>query len=306
MLATVAPVATRAPQRAPRFRVGGALLAVVVAACSGDPGEPSPGPPPSGLGYSVNPAAYTVGLTIPPNAPSSSGGAVVSYAVAPALPEGLSLDTSTGVISGTPAALAAPASYTVTATNPAGSAAVSLGITVDRLNAIAVTPADRAISLGQSTRYLATAAYELAGERDVSWLATWSSLDPSVATVEEGGLARSAAEGTTTISASLAGATGTASLTVGPVSLESLTILNGDVIDIPADGRTVQLRLAAVSSDGSTTEVTELARWSSAFGFVAVSDTPGTKGLVSTVELGDDVVEAAYLGMTARVYITVY
>lgn len=87
--------------------------------------------PPSGLTYSVNPATYTLGTPIAPNMPSSSGGAVTSYSVSPALPAGLSLDTSTGVISGTPTAAAVSATYTVTAFNSAGVAAVGLRITVD-------------------------------------------------------------------------------------------------------------------------------------------------------------------------------
>ncbi len=86
---------------------------------------------PSNLSYTPNPAIYTKGVTITDNSPSSSGGAVVSYSISPALPAGLSLDTATGVISGTPTALSAETDYTVTATNSGGSATVSLTITVN-------------------------------------------------------------------------------------------------------------------------------------------------------------------------------
>ena len=86
---------------------------------------------PAGLSYAVNPAAYTVGMSIADNAPFSTGGAVVSYAIDPALPAGLSLDTATGVISGTPGALSTVADYTVTATNTGGSATVTVRITVN-------------------------------------------------------------------------------------------------------------------------------------------------------------------------------
>jgi uncharacterized repeat protein (TIGR01451 family) len=85
---------------------------------------------PSSLVYSSNPATYTKGTAITANTPTSSGGAVVSYTVSPALPTGLSLDTSTGVISGTPAAEAVAGSYTVTATNSGGSTTTPVGITV--------------------------------------------------------------------------------------------------------------------------------------------------------------------------------
>ena len=87
--------------------------------------------PPSGLTYSVNPALYTVGTAISANTPSSSGGAVVTYSISPVLPAGLSLDTSTGVISGTPASVTPATAYVVTATNSAGSATTGLSITVN-------------------------------------------------------------------------------------------------------------------------------------------------------------------------------
>jgi hypothetical protein len=87
--------------------------------------------PPAGLTYSANPAVYTVGTAITPNLPSSTGGAIASYAVSPALPSGLSLDTSTGIVAGTPTAAAAQAVYTVTGTNGSGSTTAPLTLTVN-------------------------------------------------------------------------------------------------------------------------------------------------------------------------------
>ena len=104
------------------------VAAALLAACSGGTG-PSVEPP-SNLTYATHPAVYTVGTAITQNTPSSSGGAVTSYAVFPALPSGLSLNTVTGVISGTPTAVSATATYTVTATNSAGSTTASLNIAV--------------------------------------------------------------------------------------------------------------------------------------------------------------------------------
>jgi hypothetical protein len=86
---------------------------------------------PSALTYSSNPATYTKGTAITANTPTSIGGAVVSYSVSPALPEGLTLNTSTGIISGSPTAVASTASYTVTATNSGGSTDASVSIAVN-------------------------------------------------------------------------------------------------------------------------------------------------------------------------------
>ena len=86
---------------------------------------------PSNLTYSTNPVAYTKGTTITVNSPSNSGGAVVSYAVIPALPLGLSLSMATGVVTGTPTAISASTPYTVTASNITGNATVILLIAVN-------------------------------------------------------------------------------------------------------------------------------------------------------------------------------
>ena len=87
--------------------------------------------PPSALSYAAGTAAYTVGVPITANAPTNSGGTVISYTVIPALPAGLSLSTATGIISGTPIAAIAAAHYTVTATNSGGSATAVLIIAVN-------------------------------------------------------------------------------------------------------------------------------------------------------------------------------
>jgi PKD repeat protein len=86
--------------------------------------------PPAGLTYSTNPAFYVTGTAIAANSPTSSGGAVASYAVAPELPAGLTLSPTTGIITGTPTMAQAAANYTVSATNAAGSAKVTLSIAV--------------------------------------------------------------------------------------------------------------------------------------------------------------------------------
>lgn len=86
--------------------------------------------PPAALGYTRSLAYYAVGQAIAPNLPTSSGGAVVSYSVQPALPAGLALDGTSGVISGTPSALAPCATSVVRATNSGGSTSTALEVCV--------------------------------------------------------------------------------------------------------------------------------------------------------------------------------
>ena len=85
--------------------------------------------PPASLTYATNPATYHAGIPIAVNVPLSSGGAVVSY-TSGGLPPGLSLDSGTGSISGTPSQLGAAADFTVRATNTGGWTEGVLKITV--------------------------------------------------------------------------------------------------------------------------------------------------------------------------------
>ena len=70
----------------------------------------------SGLSYTLTTAIYCVGYAITANSATITG-TPTSYSVSPALPGGLSLNTTTGQITGTPTTLTITANYTVTATN---------------------------------------------------------------------------------------------------------------------------------------------------------------------------------------------
>lgn len=83
---------------------------------------------PTSLTYS-SPLEATVGTPIPSLTPTVQG-TVESYSVAPALPAGLSIDRSSGIISGTATQATAQASYKITAANSTGSTSFDLSITV--------------------------------------------------------------------------------------------------------------------------------------------------------------------------------
>jgi hypothetical protein len=112
-------------QHAP-FSVVAFALALV--SCGG--GTSVPPDPPNTLVYSTNPAVYTLNLEITPNTPTNKGGASESYSVTPDLPPGLSLNTSTGVIGGTPLVVSASTTYVVTARNVSGSTNALLPMSV--------------------------------------------------------------------------------------------------------------------------------------------------------------------------------
>lgn len=95
-------------------------------------------PAPSGLSYTT-PNTYKVGTPITALTPTVSG-TVTSYSVSPVLPAGLSLNSSTGIISGIPATVTSQSSYTVTAANNKGSTSFALVITVNSTGQFTYVP----------------------------------------------------------------------------------------------------------------------------------------------------------------------
>jgi hypothetical protein len=109
-------------------------LFALIAGCGGGggtsppPPPPPPAPAPSGLTYST-PQALRLKSAITALSPTVSG-TVTSYSVAPALPAGLTLDTVTGQISGTPTQTSPATNYTITASNSSGSTNFVLSLKV--------------------------------------------------------------------------------------------------------------------------------------------------------------------------------
>ncbi len=110
------------------------VLLALLSACGGGGGGAGNGgtpglPAPSGLSY-PSPPAYVVNQGITALTPSVAG-QVTAYSVAPALPAGLGINATTGVISGTPTTVTALANYTVTASNASGSITATVAVVVN-------------------------------------------------------------------------------------------------------------------------------------------------------------------------------
>jgi len=168
------------------------------------------------------------------------------------------------------------------------STADTVTITAASVTSVTVSPTDRSIPLGHTKQYIATATFADGSSTDVSTIANWSTSDSVIATVASSGLASSVSEGTVTVSATYFGITGSTSLTVTAVQIDSVVIQDGSGNNFSLqvlDGQTVQLHAIATYSDGTTGDVTESVSWSVPLfdaGIISVSDTPGTKGFVTT------------------------
>ena len=90
-------------------------------------------PAPLAPAFTLSTAAVsaTTGSAINGYTISSTGGAIASFSISPALSNGtLTFNTSTGLLSGTPNTAASAATYTITATNATGAATQTFSLTV--------------------------------------------------------------------------------------------------------------------------------------------------------------------------------
>jgi hypothetical protein len=113
-----------------------------MAGCGGGSGGSASVPAPSALSY-TSPMQATMDTAITPLSPTVTG-TVTGYSVSPALPSGLALNTTSGVVSGTPTAAAAQATYTITAMNATGTTTFAWVLTVRSAIAISGTAASGA------------------------------------------------------------------------------------------------------------------------------------------------------------------
>jgi hypothetical protein len=112
------------------------VCAVMAAGCGGSGGSDGGSTPVAPQASYVSPSDYVQGQAITPLAPTVTGTAT-GFSVSPALPAGLAMNASTGVISGTPTAGSPTTDYTVTAMGAGGSTATHVHLVVDPVASVA-------------------------------------------------------------------------------------------------------------------------------------------------------------------------
>ena len=207
-----------------------------------------------------------------------------------------------GLVTGV--AAGGPVTFTATFGTQSGSLAVT--VTVPAVTSVVVTPSSPTVLMGSPQQLTAVAFDSGSQMTDVSSAATWSSSDPSKATVSASGLVTPVAAGQTTITATYATKSGTATVTVPSATVTLTSIAVTPSTPTVAKGATAQLTATATFSDSLTDDVTEQASWTSGTAAVAtVSDYPGSKGSVAGVAAsGTAIITATFGGQSGTATVT--
>ena len=183
---------------------------------------------PSSLTYSPNSFTLTKGTAMTTVTPTVSGGTITSWSVSPSLPTGLSIDSTTGAISGTPSVVSSSATYTVTASNSGGSDTATLTFVVNDIAPSSLAYSPNSFTLTKGTA-MTTVTPTVSGGTVTSWsvspsLPTGLSLDSSTGAIS-GTPSVVSSSATYTVTASNTGGSDTATLTfvVNDIAASSLT-----------------------------------------------------------------------------------
>ena len=171
------------------------------------------------------------------------------------------------------------------------------------LSSIAITPSEPSIGTGAQQSFTAVGTFSDGSTQRLASV-MWESSSSATATISgddtNPGVANGLAQGTNTITASAAGVSGSATLTVTAPTLLSITISPQDAT-IPA-GATQQFTATAVYSDGSTHDLTSTATWSTSQTVVVAVN---SSGLVAGLFQGTATIQANSGSVNASTTVTV-
>jgi hypothetical protein len=180
-----------------------------------------------------------------------------------------------------------------------------LTVTPVQLAAITVTPAISSIAVGTRLQFVATGIFTDGSSQDLTNSTTWASSNAGFASITSpGGLATAVAPGSTTISATFQGVTGSATLTVRALELAAITVT--PAIPTIAIGTRLQFIATGLFTDGSSQDLTPSATWLSSNPAIAtISNAQGGRGLATAMTAGSTTISASFQGITGSATLTV-
>ncbi|MCK4707648.1 MAG: Ig-like domain-containing protein, partial [Gammaproteobacteria bacterium] len=210
------------------------------------------------------------------------------------------LDSNIGNINSTGLVTATlPGSTIITASLQNINATANLTVTSATLNSINVTPGTSSIANGTSTILQANGIFSDLTNQDLTSQVSWQSSNISVAEVSSEGLISSLSTGTVTITASLNGISSSASVTITPATLSSISVTPGNVSI--ANGTATNMLATGFYSDLTSQDLSSVVSWQSSDTLVAeVSST----GQITSHSTGDATISASFGGRSSSVTVT--
>jgi hypothetical protein len=191
----------------------------------------------------------------------------------------------------------ASGSTSVTASMSGVSSAATLDVetlTVNKtLTSITVAPLTASIPIGVQQLFAATGTYSDGSTANVTAQATWSVASSAIASIS-GGTATGVAAGSTAVTATDSGITGTAMLTVVPKTVTAVSVSPSSA-DISVGG-TQQFTATATYADGTQGNVSSSAAWSVGN---ASDATVNSSGFAIGLAQGDTSVTASFSGFSS-------
>ena len=204
---------------------------------------------------------------------------------------------------------------TITATWKGLMASTNFTVSGAVLASIAVSPINPTLVVGNATPFSATAIFSDGTSQNIGGPGggcTWTSSDVKIATVSTGGggpgggmpgLVTAVGAGNADIVCSFKGLTGSSTVTVTDVVIESLVISPGAFTG--AIGATQQFTAQVIYNDGTSMDVTQASTWQSDKPTVATVTTGGggpggggPRGFATAVSAGNATISATYKGVT--------
>jgi len=191
-------------------------------------------------------------------------------------------------------------SSTITGTFEAIPATASVTVNAANLLSIAITPADGSIAQGTNEQLTAKGTFNDGSTRDVTFLSTWSSSNPSVGSISaSNGSVSAVTPGTITATATLGSMVGSTSVTVTNAMLTSVLISPTNVT-IPTGGF-ANFTATGLFSDNTTQLITNLSSWSSSNTAVATVANAPNAGFATAVNAGmANIVASATIAGTTK------
>jgi trimeric autotransporter adhesin len=212
---------------------------------------------------------------------------------------GITVGLATAVSAGTAA---------ITASMGSVSGTTALTVTSATLVSIGVTPPYPGIAQNTRQQFTATGIYTDHSTQDLTAAVTWASANPSVASISNAaggaGLASAAGLGSSTITATLGGVSGSARVTVTTAALVSISVT--PPASSIAKGTTQSLTATGVYSDNTAQDLTAQVSWSSSDSTIAsVNSAAGAHEIALGLSAGAVTISASFGGVSGTTALTV-